>query len=146
MVLVVLLHSSNWYVDGQGFGPSIWLDFSRAVEPLRIPLFFVVSGTLIASRIERDPPKVLRRAASLFSVYILWTVIHASRLALFPGLAPQTPFSPELIIWTILTPGIYWYIWALPLYYAVTVLFFGGQRQDNWPRAALYLTIFLAAL
>lgn len=146
MVLVVLGHSAGWYVGGQGFGPSIWLDFTGAVEPLRIPLFFVVSGTLIASRIDGDPPKVLRRAASLLSVYVLWTVIHASRLALFPGLAPQTPLSPELILWTILTPGIYWYIWALPLYYSVTVIVFSQRIHGKRSAYGPYVAIVMAAL
>ena len=146
MVLVVLLHSAAWYVDGQRFGDSIWLDFSRAVEPLRIPLFFVVSGTLIARRIEGDRPKVLRRAASLFSVYVLWSVIHASRLVLFPALAPQTPFSPELIFWTIISPGIYWYIWALPIYYVVTVLVYGRRISEHRASAGVYATFVLAAL
>ena len=122
IILVVLLHTSAWFTDGKGFGHSYVLGISRSFQPLRMPLFFLISGMLIAGAIFNDHPKIAWRAVSLMTVYVFWTVLHASRLALFPGLAPDLHFSAALFLWSVAVPGIYWYIWALPLYYALAAL------------------------
>lgn len=145
MVLVVLLHSSNWFVDDKHLGPSLWLSVSHALQPLRMPLFFMVSGLLIAGSMATNRGKLARRAISLFSVYVLWTSIHAARLVAMPT-AAAAPFSASLLVWSTITPGIYWYIWGLPLYYLITITLFVGVRdRDTVPRAA-YLGLAVSAI
>lgn len=87
---------------------------------------------LISGSIVRDRRKVALRAVSLYSVYALWTIVHASRLAAFPHLADNVGYSTSLLAWSLVIPGIYWYIWALPLYYifaAGLVAAFGSGKR-----------------
>ena len=141
MVLVVLLHVASWYQAGRGFGQTIWLESSQVLLPLRMPLFFLISGMLASNIVLSDGVRVLRNSFSLFSVYIFWTLVSTSKLIFLPEIDPKTPYSFSLLFWNLFSPGVYWYIWALPIYLVVSYLIF--RMCPRRPVSIVYISVFL---
>jgi len=148
MVLVVLLHAASWYEVGRSFGETPWLEWSRLLVPLRMPLFFLISGMLAANAILYNKNKVIYNAMSLFTVYVFWSIVSTGKLAVLPSIDPETPYSLSLVIWNILAPSDYWYIWALPVYLllATALVFFwrDKSRPDFYIYAILAFSMVLA--
>lgn len=118
MVLVVLLHVSHWYeADVQHGGP--WWVISEILAPLRMPLFFFISGFLAATALRRPLVDSRKRTYGLFYLYVIWTLVNITRQQFSPG---QTDaFEVSDVIASLALPTLYWYIWALPVFFAVTL-------------------------
>jgi uncharacterized membrane protein YcfT len=72
MVLVVLLHAD--IASGRPHEQSaVACLINMALVPLRLPLFFLVSGLLAARLLSRSPREVLvRRVLFCLYLYVLW--------------------------------------------------------------------------
>ncbi|MGY1769897.1 acyltransferase family protein [Blastococcus sp. SYSU D00813] len=117
MVLVVLMHTSIW-VDAQiGEGHrGLWAEVTGFLAPLRMPLFFVISGFFAARVLSRPLAKTRRRTVGMVYLYALWTALFLARLWV-PGIGPEDPPNAGGIALSILAPTAFWYLYALPLYF-----------------------------
>lgn len=126
IVLVVLWHVTRkdhlvlpWSVPLPVTGA--WGTLSEALLPVRMPLFFFVSG-LFATRLVERPwrPVLVGRALPLLYLFVLWTLLHTVLFRLAPGFDTAVAASPgELLAGLTVTPGNLWYLLALPVYVVV---------------------------
>lgn len=126
ILLVVLYHA------GAGAGLALlppehseagtwWSTANRMLVPLRMPLFFLVSGLLAGGAVARPFSRVLRpRVLDQWWPYLLWTVLFA--LTMWPRYAPGDPvgFVREQLVAGLFAGGPYWFIAVLPLFFLLT--------------------------
>lgn len=119
MVLVVLWHTAQSFSRQTGDETGIWLVTSHALEPLRMPLFFAISGMLAAGALERPLSKVRAKYLGLLYLSALWTLLFAARLAI-PATRDGYPAPPigQLAL-AIAAPTSFWYLWALAVYFLI---------------------------
>lgn len=124
ITLIVVYHTSGWafssfFADGAHPAAAMWRELSVALTPVRIPLFFLVSGLLAAGAVERS-----------------WSALARTRI-----LDLLWPFA----IWTLLITGP-WLVrteiqgdanWS----YAIAAIFFGGAHIWFLPALACFLCI-----
>ncbi|WP_425362389.1 acyltransferase family protein [Arthrobacter citreus] len=125
MVLVVMVHVHHKHylqLDWEILLPieRIWSAFHLVLTPLRIPLFFVVSGMLAASAVARPwrdvvVPKVVQPAY----LYVLWMSIA---IALYGSLGSSidgiSVHSLHDYMAVVLVPSSsLWYLYALAVYF-----------------------------
>lgn len=121
IVLVVLYHVTTGAAEallGPDPGPigRAWQETSRALIPLRMPLFFLVSGILGGPALRRPWARVRRgRVLDHLWVASLWTVLYA--VATGPVYAPGHRLD---YLWAELRAlpvagGLYWFLVVLPL-------------------------------
>lgn len=126
IVLVVLWHVTRkdylqlpWHLAVPVSGA--WGTFSEVLLPVRMPLFFFVSG-LFAVRVVRRPwPQVWTgRVAPVLWLFVLWTLVHTLVLRLTPGFDTAVAGDPvALLVQLTITPGNLWFLLALGVYTAV---------------------------
>lgn len=141
MVLVVLLHCSLWIENEFNEGDqTFWYAFSAVFGPVRMPLFFLISGYLSTNALLRPLKASNAKTIGLFYLYALWTALFIARLWVpLPGVNNETPQALEVIA-AILLPTSFWYLWALVLFFIVAWL--GRQLLQNyavWLLAPLFL-------
>lgn len=126
IVLVVLWHVTRkdylalpWSVSLPVTGA--WGTLSESLLPVRMPLFFFVSGLFATTLVDRPWRAVLtRRVLPLLYLFVLWTLLHTLVLRLAPGFDTAVASSPaELLAGLTITPGNLWYLLALPAYVVV---------------------------
>lgn len=90
--------------------------------PVRMPLFFVLSGFLSARMLQRSwRAGISGRIAPRFYLYVVWLAITGLVLAL-EATATAYPYSfweytlPQLLV----PQSVLWYLWALAAYFALT--------------------------
>jgi uncharacterized membrane protein YcfT len=92
IVLVVLHHSAEWYDETLlKHESAFWSYFSIGLRPLRMPLFFMISGMLAASAIHKPLRQLWSKTGGLYGLYCLWTAIICAKLAL-PGGRDGLPY------------------------------------------------------
>ncbi|WP_217178790.1 acyltransferase family protein [Streptomyces sp. AC495_CC817] len=127
IVLVVLWHVVTKHaIDAQGAGPvtDAWATLNAQLLPLRMPLFFLISG-MFAVRAVTAPSGASwrRRAARLALVYVIWVLLQTFALALTPGFDTARAENPlELLAQLTISPTNLWYLLALAVYLAVARL------------------------
>ena len=127
IALVVLHHLVTKHyvlVAGDGTLESIWLTVTDLVRPVRMPLFFLISGTFAASAVRRPWREVVRRrTASPYYLYAVWLLIHAvvfSYATALPMNRSQT--LGELGQDLLLASTQLWYLYALAAYFVLAKL------------------------
>jgi uncharacterized membrane protein YcfT len=102
-----------------------WSVFGRMLLPMRMPLFFLISGMFAAAAVHRPWRLVARtRVAKFLYLYAVWLLVHTAVLAPIP-----VPFDTEiardarqLLEQLAVTPTALWYLLALALYFVVAKL------------------------
>ncbi|MDV8069605.1 acyltransferase family protein [Rhodococcus sp. IEGM 1366] len=120
MALVVLWHVSLWYQNeinttGQ---LSIWYSLGEFFAPVRMPLFFFISGLLVTSALQRTLGQTRTKTLGIYYLYVLWTTLFLCRLFL-PFQSDHPPTVRDLVI-SALLPASFWYLWALPAFFLFT--------------------------
>ncbi|GAA5150978.1 hypothetical protein GCM10023340_29110 [Nocardioides marinquilinus] len=147
IVLVVLWHVTRkdylalpWSLDVPVTGAWGWL--SQALLPVRMPLFFAISGLFAARRLAEPWGRLgARRVAPLLYLFVLWTLVHTLVLRLTPGFDTAVAGSPgELLVQLTVTPGNLWYLLALAAYVAV------ARATRRAPHVALVAAAGLAVV
>lgn len=129
IVLVVLHHAvSKHYVDalpsmGEGLGAA-WMTLTYGLKPIRMPLFFLISGLFAARALQRPWRAVWpTRLANVYFLYALWLCIHAVLFAHLRQLPMnRTRSGAELALDLIYASTGLWYLYALVAYFAVARL------------------------
>jgi uncharacterized membrane protein YcfT len=124
IVLVVLWHviwkhyeQVHWHVD-----PSIprgWALLNDQLTPIRMPLFFTISGMFAVGAIGRSWRTLLRSRLLRFLVlYVLWVLIETVVLRLTPDFPTARATDPvQLAAELTVSPTNLWYLLALGLYF-----------------------------
>lgn len=117
-----------------------WDWFDDALKPLRMPLFFLLSGFFAASAINRPWRSVVRgRVFSLYYVYVVWLVLQGVFFTYSTtiGMNRTRGFSEFVDDLLFASTGV-WYLYALVVYFVVAKCL---RRVDHWvvlaPAAAL---------
>lgn len=125
ILLVVLYHV------GAGAGHALlppeassagtwWAAANRALVPLRMPLFFMVSGLLAGGAVRRAWPLVVRpRILDFLWPYLVWSALFA--LTAWVRYAPEDPgsFIVDQAMATVVAMGPYWFIAVLPILFVM---------------------------
>lgn len=126
IVLVVLHHTTTKHVEGlvpEGLESVAagWDAVTSLLKPVRMPLFFLLSGFFAASSLQRPWGLVLRRrVATPYYVYVWWLLIHAVVFSV----AVSLPMNRTRDVGELLQDLLYastglWYLYALALYFVV---------------------------
>lgn len=119
-ILLVVLFHTQIYLAHQGLGFELYDLFNKALRPVRMPLFFALSGVLAASLIRKSWGTVLKRRVWLFLyLFVLWSAIHilAFKYVLWhPVFEFRNAAAWELMMGMIRPRTAIWFIWALAFY------------------------------
>jgi uncharacterized membrane protein YcfT len=144
--------------------PEVWSVFGRMLLPMRMPLFFVISGMFAATAVNRPWKAVARsRVAKFGYLYVVWLGIHTAILAPIP-IAFDTEIARDagdLLEQLTISPTTLWYLFGLAVYFVVAKLLrkvpmtpvlmlalaLSTASAANWidspgNRAALYQNLF----
>jgi uncharacterized membrane protein YcfT len=126
IVLVVLWHVVTKHylrVDWDTSLPwsAAWGTLGEQLLPLRMPLFFTISGLFAVGAVARPWPVLLRtRVASFFYLYALWLLIHTAVMWSTPTFETARARSAgELLSQLTISPTNLWYLFALAAYFAI---------------------------
>ncbi|WP_182170665.1 acyltransferase family protein [Flaviflexus equikiangi] len=127
VVLVVLYHVSPialvWLVDGESRGEALIGEMSRALLPVRMPLFFFVSGLLAVNAFARPWRAVLqKRVINLLWVFVLWTVLYAFPYAYSAAAEDVEDILRRALLWAVNLSGAYWFLPMLVLMFVAMKL------------------------
>jgi threonine dehydratase len=139
ILLVVLYH----VVDKQYLPsfelPSVaregWTAVVMGLVPLRMPLFFLISGFL-ASRSALRPWRIALgpRVLGPYYLYVVWLLIHLAWFAVLPDISGEGRALDDpagfLLNLVIATTSL-WYLYALAVYFLL------AKAARMWPRATL---------
>ncbi|MFG2049277.1 acyltransferase family protein [Micromonospora sp. NPDC048935] len=126
IILVVLWHvvvkdylQIDWHVGVPV--PGLWGTLGEQFLPLRMPLFFTISGVFAANAAQRPWRVVARsRIAGFLYLYAVWLLIHTAVLAAVPQLPTDRATTARgLLEQLTITPSNLWYLYALALYFTV---------------------------
>jgi len=104
--------------------PGAWGTLGELLLPLRMPLFFTISGLFAAGAVGRSWRVLGRTKAAKFGyLYALWLLVHTAALALVPDFDTARASSAlELLEQLTITPTNLWYLIALAWYFIVAKL------------------------
>ena len=137
-ILLVVLYHSTMYLRLEGQASYAFVQLNALMEPVRMPLFFCISGFLAAGMFRRSWSDLFRRRILLFAyLFALWTLIrfYFYRYAIDNTLTPQEGAShlDLLTAWLVPSSGL-WFIWALAIYAIL------AKALRPWSRPALAVT------
>lgn len=134
ILAVVLYHFNIFIFQGIYEGHTLatmWNIGISALKPLRMPLFFLISGYLASTSIARRSWGRVRtkKIASLLWVYVFWSFIYWIAVSY---LLPDNPWfensfnasmTLSLLLERMLTANIsLWYLYALVIYFVIAKL------------------------
>jgi uncharacterized membrane protein YcfT len=142
IVLVVLYHAGA----GAGFAllppaatsaGSWWSTVNSMLVPIRMPLFFLVSGMLAVGAVNRPWRRIVRpRVADFLWPYLLWSALFA--VTAWMRYAPEDPlgYVRDQAKTTVVAMGPYWFIAVLPVFFLAARL---GRSRPRLLLAAAVL-------
>lgn len=138
-ILLVVAYHANIIASSYEIKSQAYSLMSAVFQPVRMPLFFAISGFLASSIMHRAWSTVTRKKSLMYVyLFVLWSVIH---LAFFKYVAPHP--SADLsggLIETVISgffkpqTGI-WFIWALSFYFLL------ARALVSMPAFAVLLTV-----
>ena len=146
IILVVLhhlvgKHYVNVLPDRLDGLAATWNALTYKLKPVRLPLFFLISGFFAANALRRPWREVWpTRVGNLYYLYALWLCIHAVLFAQLTQLPMnRTQSATDLIGDLVLASTGLWYLYALVAYFLAVRLL-----RDVDPRAVLVVAVALA--
>lgn len=100
-----------------------WLGLTHALKPIRMPVFFVVSGLFAAGAVRRPWAQVRRRPVSAYYLYVVWLLLLGGVFAVERTLPMnRTQDLGELVEDLVLASTGAWFLYALAIYFVLTKL------------------------
>ncbi|MEK1896680.1 MAG: acyltransferase family protein [Rhizobium sp.] len=125
-IILVVIYHTLLYHDFHDIAPDLYARLSSIMTPIRMPLFFTVSGFLAAAAMRASWSDFLRRRIWLL-VY-LFAIWNTARWLFFRYvqtnvLVPSEGSDPYQLLemWWAPNTGI-WFIWALAIFMVATKL------------------------
>lgn len=131
MILVVLAHALQ-LMGAYGWDLGWLATANTFLTAIRMPLFFVISGMLAASVVQRPWGEVWsRRLWLLVYVYVLWSAVRAIWFSFVPWpLGDVPPWLAFLLLPVWPTTGL-WFLFALIAYVVI------ARATRAWPTWAV---------
>ncbi|MEV4637766.1 acyltransferase [Actinoplanes sp. NPDC049548] len=129
ILLVVLWHvimkhylQITWHLPAPI--PGLWGFFGDQLLPLRMPVFFTISGLFAASAVQRSWKVTARsRIAKFYYLYAIWFTVHTVVLSMVPRFDTLAAHSALNVLEQLtITPTNLWYLVALAVYFVVAKL------------------------
>ncbi|GAA1388440.1 acyltransferase family protein [Catellatospora chokoriensis] len=126
IVLVVLWHvvmkdylQVDWHIGIPL--PGAWGTLGEQLLPLRMPLFFTISGVFATTALARTWRQTARsRVAKFLYLYAAWLLIHTVLLSAVPDFATARADSALALLEQLtITPSNLWYLYALAAYFVI---------------------------
>jgi uncharacterized membrane protein YcfT len=125
-ILLVVLH----HVTGKQYGMVVpgtlgvaedaWLWLTAALKPIRMPLFFAVSGFFASSSLDRPWSAVGRRVLSPYYLYVVWLVVFAGIYSVERTMAANRTEGPvDFLTELVWAATSMWFLFALAAYFAL---------------------------
>lgn len=146
VLLVVLHHVIRQLAaeapDGWRLAVGFWESVDDVLTPIRIPLFFLMSGMLVAGRASAPWQSAKSKLVVPAYLYVVWSVLLAARE--FVPVGDGMDGSGVSKLWAVLAEIIlacsgYWYLFALPLYFVVA-------RYTVWVNRYILVVVLLVPL
>ena len=125
IALVVLHHLTTKHYDllvpdGTNV-EAFWQAMTDALKPVRMPLFFLISGMFAAGAVRRPWRDVARRrVANPYYLYAVWLGLHAAFFSVFTVLPMnRTRSMSELVEDLVFASTGLWYLYALAAYFVL---------------------------
>ena len=136
-ILLVVLGHAITELNNHGYSTGIWDDVNFMLGPIRMPLFFLLSGLFAAKALSESWHRLAnRRIWVMVWLYVLWVPLRDLVLALLPGShVTETGFiaAPRIFdsanwgpllynsLHALVEPTSYlWFLWALALFAILT--------------------------
>ncbi len=119
IILVTLMHVSFIVEAATGGNTGVWPEVNRFFRPLRMPLFFIIAGSLAANAVRRPLSMTTPRTIGLAWVYFLWSALQAVHLALTLAAENEGALGVGEVVTSFLAPTGVWFFYALVLYFLV---------------------------
>lgn len=97
-----------------------WQWVTMALKPVRMPLFFVLSGLVASSAVRRPWAQARRRVLSPYYLYVVWLVLQGAFFSV-ERLLPmnRTQDLGELVADLLWASTNLWFLYALAVYFAL---------------------------
>lgn len=128
ILLVVLHHVTSKHYLGLvpadlGWLGQAWLGVNEALKPVRMPLFFLISGLFAANALHRPWRDVARRMTGPYYTYVVWLLVLAVVFSVERTLAMnRTQDARELLLDLVWASTGLWFLYALAVYFTVSKL------------------------
>lgn len=117
IALVVVFHTTM-ALDRQNMADAHYWLLNNFMSPIRMPMFFFISGFLInRSAQSASSDAFYRKVAGFIYLFVLWSVIHL----LWETVSPLTlaPAASEWVVFLYSPSSVLWFIWALAIYFCI---------------------------
>lgn len=129
IILVVLHHTVGKHLGFVTPTPflgieAVWVELTYALKPVRMPLFFIVSGLFAGPALTRPWHDVVRkRVVNIYYLYALWLGIHMVVFLIFDELPMNRSTDlAELVANLFVASTGLWYLYALVAYFLLARL------------------------
>lgn len=125
ILLVVLWHTTRKHYVHLPWVPApveaVWQTVNLLLQPVRVPLFFLVSGYLAARAVHRPWGVLLRtRVLRDYWLYLVWLVLGSAFFLVGPPFLTSTAHTwGELALGLLIGYSNAWYLYALAAYLVV---------------------------
>lgn len=128
--LVVMYHARHlsYMLDWKALDSVhfYWEATSIFFKPLRMPLFFLISGILISSSMRKEWDEIsAKRVYRMYYVYAVWAVLFATTIPTFPYAEWSIGMVTGRLFGALGGVSLGWYIWALGSFFL-----FGWVTRD----------------
>jgi fucose 4-O-acetylase-like acetyltransferase len=144
MLLAIVGHASGGLIDEHLATEPGWLrTMFFFVYTFHMPLFFFLSGLLVANRVARGPKTFfIDIVRSLLWPYCLWSIIQFSIMTALGGLLnhPVDPYVKTILLIPINPIAQFWFIYALLLLHMLACVLVPRIGKQAFFLACLALT------
>ncbi len=141
-IIGVVLFHAHLCAWSLGFEPAYTGAINDFLQPIRMPLFFTISGVLAANALARSWPTVLAgRVWTYVYIFGLWGLLRwiffGQVVVNVRAPVEGTDWTQLLTMWVLPTSAL-WFVWALAIYFVVAKL------ADRFRTLALLAALLLA--
>lgn len=125
-ILLVVLHhvivKDYTFLVGAAFDPveDAWRGLTYTLKPVRMPLFFAISGFFAASAVSRSWRSSWRRIVSGYYLYVIWLGVYVGVYSLEREIpANRVDGVADLVGELVWAASSMWFLYALAVYFVM---------------------------